>query len=100
MQAGTTFRDDYVLLTYETEEEALQQCLKAYVKKSCEINEVPPYLFDEWMSELKQAIKDKCRQMEQQHENKDEERMKTIKESHILSLLRYFDLIKELKEIH
>ena len=63
MQAGTTFRDDYVLLTYETEEEALQQCLKAYVKKSCEINEVPPYLFDEWMSELKQAIKDKCRQI-------------------------------------
>lgn len=28
------------------------------------------------------------------------ENMKTIKESHILSLLRYFDLIKELKEIH
>ena len=28
------------------------------------------------------------------------ETMKTIKESHILSLLRYFDLVKELKEIH
>ena len=28
------------------------------------------------------------------------ENMKTIKESHVLSLLRYFDLIKELKEIH
>jgi hypothetical protein len=28
------------------------------------------------------------------------ENMKTIKESHILSLLRYFDLINELKEIH
>jgi hypothetical protein len=28
------------------------------------------------------------------------ENMKTIKESHILSLLRYFDLIKELKGIH
>jgi hypothetical protein len=27
------------------------------------------------------------------------ENLKTIKESHILSLLRYFDLIKELKEI-
>jgi len=26
--------------------------------------------------------------------------MKTIKESHVLSLLRYFDLIRELKEIH
>jgi len=26
--------------------------------------------------------------------------MKTIKESHVLSLLRYFDLIKELKEMH
>jgi hypothetical protein len=25
--------------------------------------------------------------------------MKTIKESHVLSLLRYFDLIRELKEI-
>jgi hypothetical protein len=28
------------------------------------------------------------------------ENMKTIKESHILSLLRYFDLVRELKEIH
>jgi len=28
------------------------------------------------------------------------ENMKTIKESHILSLLRYFDLIRELKEMH
>ena len=28
------------------------------------------------------------------------ENMKTIKESHILSLLRYFDLINELKEVH
>ena len=28
------------------------------------------------------------------------ENMKAIKESHVLSLLRYFDLIKELKEIH
>jgi hypothetical protein len=28
------------------------------------------------------------------------ENIKVIKESHILSLLRYFDLIKELKEIH
>lgn len=28
------------------------------------------------------------------------EAMKTIKESHILSLLRYFDLVRELKEIH
>jgi hypothetical protein len=28
------------------------------------------------------------------------ENLKTIKESHVLSLLRYFDLIKELKEIH
>ena len=28
------------------------------------------------------------------------ESMKVIKESHILSLLRYFDLVKELKEIH
>ena len=28
------------------------------------------------------------------------ENLKVIKESHILSLLRYFDLIKELKEIH
>jgi len=28
------------------------------------------------------------------------ENLKTIKESHILSLLRYFDLIRELKEIH
>jgi hypothetical protein len=28
------------------------------------------------------------------------ENMKSIKESHILSLLRYFDLIKELKGIH
>ena len=28
------------------------------------------------------------------------ENMKTIKESHVLSLLRYFDLIRELKEIH
>lgn len=28
------------------------------------------------------------------------ETMKVIKESHILSLLRYFDLVKELKEIH
>jgi hypothetical protein len=27
------------------------------------------------------------------------ENMKTIKESHVLSLLRYFDLIRELKEI-
>ena len=26
------------------------------------------------------------------------ETIKTIKESHVLSLLRYFDLIKELKE--
>jgi len=28
------------------------------------------------------------------------ENMKTIKESHILSLLRYFDLVRELKEMH
>lgn len=28
------------------------------------------------------------------------ENMKSIKESHVLSLLRYFDLIKELKEVH
>jgi hypothetical protein len=28
------------------------------------------------------------------------ETMKTIKESHILSLLRYFDLVTELTEIH
>lgn len=28
------------------------------------------------------------------------ENMKTIKESHILSLLRYFDLVRELKELH
>jgi hypothetical protein len=28
------------------------------------------------------------------------ENLKTIKESHILSLLRYFDLIRELKEVH
>lgn len=28
------------------------------------------------------------------------ETMKTIKESHILSLLRYFDLVRELKEMH
>ena len=28
------------------------------------------------------------------------ENIKVIKESHILSLLRYFDLIKELKEVH
>ena len=28
------------------------------------------------------------------------ENMKTIKESHILSLLRYFDLIRELKDLH
>lgn len=28
------------------------------------------------------------------------ETMKTIKESHVLSLLRYFDLVRELKEIH
>jgi hypothetical protein len=28
------------------------------------------------------------------------EAMKTIKESHVLSLLRYFDLVRELKEIH
>jgi hypothetical protein len=28
------------------------------------------------------------------------ESMKTIKESHVLSLLRYFDLVRELKEIH
>jgi hypothetical protein len=28
------------------------------------------------------------------------ENMKTIKESHVLSLLRYYDLIRELKEIH
>ena len=28
------------------------------------------------------------------------ENMKTIKESHVLSLLRYFDLVKELKGIH
>jgi len=28
------------------------------------------------------------------------ENLKTIKESHVLSLLRYFDLIKELKEVH
>ncbi len=27
------------------------------------------------------------------------ENLKTIKESHVLSLLRYFDLIKELKEV-
>jgi hypothetical protein len=26
--------------------------------------------------------------------------MKTIKESHILSLLRYYDLLKELKGLH
>ena len=81
MQAGTTFRDEHVPLTYDTEEEALQECLKAYVKKSCEINEVPPYLFDEWMTKLKQAIKDKCRQMEYRHENEDKERMKRIADS-------------------
>ena len=28
------------------------------------------------------------------------ENMKTIKESHVLSLLRYYDLIKELKGLH
>jgi hypothetical protein len=28
------------------------------------------------------------------------ENMKAIKESHILSLLRYYDLIKELKGLH
>jgi hypothetical protein len=28
------------------------------------------------------------------------ESMKTIKESHVLSLLRYFDLVRELKEMH
>ena len=28
------------------------------------------------------------------------ETIKTIKESHVLSLLRYFDLIKELKEVN
>ena len=28
------------------------------------------------------------------------ENMKTIKESHVLSLLRYFDLVRELKEMH
>jgi len=28
------------------------------------------------------------------------EKMKVIKESHVLSLLRYFDLIKELKEVN
>jgi hypothetical protein len=26
--------------------------------------------------------------------------MKTIKESHVLSLLRYFDLVRELKGMH
>ena len=74
MQAGTTFQDEYVPLLYDTEEEALQECLKAYVKKSCEINEVPPYLFDEWITRLKQAIKYKCRQMEYRHENEDKEK--------------------------
>ena len=28
------------------------------------------------------------------------ESMKTIKESHVLNLLRYFDLVRELKEMH
>ena len=72
------------------------EALKEYIEK------IIPQIKNELSIQAK-VISDKATQIKVQKLSEmlcTVENMKTIKESHVLSLLRYFDLIKELKGLH
>ena len=72
------------------------EALKEYIEK------IIPQIKNELSIQAK-VITDKATQIKVQKLSEmlcTVENMKTIKESHVLSLLRYFDLIKELKGLH
>ena len=94
---------------YSTLDESQKQLLNKYITNVNDTTALKEYvqkIIPKIKKELSQQAKhvtDKVTQIKVQKLSEmlcTVENMKTIKESHVLSLLRYFDLVRELKEMH
>ena len=94
---------------YSVLDESQKQLLNKYITNVNDTKALKEYVeviiprIKKELSNQSKSITDKATQIKVQKLSEmlcTVENMKTIKESHILSLLRYFDLIRELKEIH
>jgi hypothetical protein len=90
-------------------DESQKQLLNKYITNVNDTNALKEYVqtvipaIKKDLSNQAKLITDKVTQIKVQKLSEmlcTVENMKTIKESHILSLLRYFDLVRELKEMH
>lgn len=94
---------------YSSLDESQKQLLNKYITNVNDTKALKEYVeviipsIKKQLSQQAKSITDKATQIKVQKLSEmlcTVENMKTIKESHVLSLLRYFDLIRELKEIH
>jgi hypothetical protein len=94
---------------YSSLDESQKQLLNKYITNVNDTKALKEYVeviiprIKKQLSEQAKTITDKATQIKVQKLSEmlcTVENMKTIKESHVLSLLRYFDLIRELKEIN
>jgi hypothetical protein len=94
---------------YSVLDESQKQLLNKYITNVNDTKALKEYVeviiprIKKELSEQAKSITDKATQIKVQKLSEmlcTVENMKTIKESHVLSLLRYFDLIRELKGIH
>lgn len=94
---------------YSGLDESQKQLLNKYITNVNDTKALKEYVeviipsIKKQLSQQAKSITDKATQIKVQKLSEmlcTVENMKTIKESHVLSLLRYFDLIRELKEIH
>jgi hypothetical protein len=90
-------------------DESQKQLLNKYITNVNDTNALKEYIqiiipnIKKDLATQAKVISDKATQIKVQKLSEmlcTVENMKSIKESHILSLLRYFDLIRELKEMH
>jgi hypothetical protein len=98
------FNDKYSVL-----DESQKQLLNKYITHVNDTTELRSYIktiipgIKKQLAEQSNLIDDKVTKIKVAKLSEmlcNVETMKTIKESHILSLLRYFDLVRELKEMH
>ena len=94
---------------YSGLDESQKQLLNKYITNVNDTNALKEYIqiiipnIKKDLATQAKVISDKATQIKVQKLSEmlcTVENMKSIKESHILSLLRYFDLIRELKEMH
>jgi hypothetical protein len=94
---------------YSGLDESQKQLLNKYITHVNDTNKLKEYvqtiipILKKDLGSHAKLISDKATQIKVQKLSEmlcTVENMKTIKESHILSLLRYFDLVRELKELH